>query len=116
MAIPDLTKLSAVRQLDAYCDTHVPQAMRDRMRLEHTRRGNDLALVEREAPWRADTGEEWSKRPVARFRWDPATATWSLMWANRHDKWIAYPDIPPVGDFALALREVEADPHGCFWG
>ena len=116
MAIPELTKRSAEQQLAAYCDTHVPRSMRDRVRLEHVVRGNDLTLVEREVPWRDDMGEEWSKRSVALFRWDPATATWSLRWANRHGTWLAYTELPPVGEFALALREVETDPLGCFWG
>ena len=116
MAIPELTKRSAEQQLVEFCDRRVPAFARDQLYLEHKVRGNDLTLVERRAPWRDDDDGEWSSRPLALFRWQPDTATWILKWANRHGKWLVYPDFAPVGDFALAIREVDNDPYCCFFG
>lgn len=116
MAIPELTKRAAEQQLAAFCDRRVPRHVRDQVYLEHKARGNDLTLVERRAPWMPGDDGEWTSRPLALFRWQPATATWILKWANRHGKWLEYPDLEPVGDIALAIREVDADPHCCFFG
>jgi hypothetical protein len=115
MPIPELTKRSAEQQLAEFCERRVPQFARDQVYLEFKGRGNDLSLIERRVPW-DDSEGEWTSRRIALFRWDPTTATWILKWANRHDKWLEYPDLPPVGDIAIAIKEVDDDPYCCFWG
>lgn len=115
MAIPELTKRSAERLLGEFCERRVPQFARDQLYLEFKSRGNDLSLIERRAPWDG-SDREWTSMRIALFRWNPATATWILKWANRHDKWLEYPDFGPVGDIALAIKEVDDDPYCCFWG
>lgn len=115
MPIPELTKRSAEQQLAEFCERRVPQFARDQAYLEFTIRGNDLTLVERRVPWDG-SDREWTSMRIALFRWDPTTATWILKWANRHDKWLEYPDFGPVSHIALAIKEVDEDPHACFWG
>ena len=115
MPIPELTKRSAEQQLGEFCDRRVPQFARDQMYLEYRSRGNDLSLIERRVPWDG-SDREWTSRRIALFRWDPTTATWILKWANRHGKWLKYPDFGPVGDIAIAIKEVDDDPFCCFWG
>ena len=116
MAIPELTKQSAEQLLVEFCDQQVPQFVRDQVYLKHKSRGNDLTLVEWRAPWRPGANDEWTSRPLALFRWRPATATWILKWADRDGKWLEYPNFEPVGDVALAIAEVRKDPHCCFFG
>ena len=90
--------------------------MRDQVYLKQKSRGNDLTLVEWRAPWMPGANDEWTSRPLALFRWRPATATWILKWADRDGKWLEYPNFEPVGDVALAIAEVRKDPHCCFFG
>jgi hypothetical protein len=65
MALPELVELAAVRQVEEFCDSRVPEHARDQVRLEFVVRGNSITLVERRAPWRPDYGPDWSSLDIA---------------------------------------------------
>jgi hypothetical protein len=116
MALPELVRRAALRQVEPFCMDRVPAQHRDEIRVEFTLRGNAITIVERRPPWRADFGEEWSSLKIAQLRYRPGTGLWSLLWRNRNERWFMYPNIEPSHDVAPLLAEIDADPTGIFWG
>ena len=115
-AIPWDVRTRAEMLLRRYCDKRVPDHARHQVRLEFEMRGSTATLVERRVPWRPITpDEEWTRSPVARLRFDPATGQWSLDWRDRNRRWHPY-DFQPVEDLTELLAEVDRDPTGIFWG
>jgi hypothetical protein len=116
MAIPELVRLAATRQVEAFCEQHVPAEARDQVRLECAVRGNAITMVERRPPWRPDFGPEWSSQRIAQLCYDGAKGTWSLYWRDSKDRWHLYSEVKPSRDIAPLLAEIDADPTGIFWG
>lgn len=116
MAIPELVMKGAVRQVDAFCESRVPARARSQVRLEHAIRGNAVTIVERRAPWRPDSGPEWTSLKIAQLRYEPVASTWSLYWRDRNERWHIYSDTAPSRDVAPLLAEIDDDPSGIFWG
>jgi hypothetical protein len=114
--LPELVKLAAVRQVERFCDSRVPEHARDEVRLEFVVRGNSITLVERRAPWRSDVGPEWSSLTIAQLRYDAEAGAWSLYCRDRNERWFPYTEAHTHSDVAPLLEAVDADLTGIFWG
>jgi hypothetical protein len=106
----------ALAQVEAYCDACVPRSAREELRVECSRRGRAITIVERRPPWRADLGPEWTTSRVAQLRLDPALGLWSLHAPDRKGRWFQYEGLAPATRVGQLLAEIEADPTGIFWG
>ena len=116
MAIPEPARPTAIQAVEQYCEDRIPPHVRDEIRLEANIRGNAIMIVERRPPWREDFGPEWTTQKIARLLYDPGTATWSLWWADRNDRWLTYPPQKPTGNVELLLAAIDADQSGAFYG
>lgn len=116
MALPELVELVAVRQVERFCDSRVPEHARDQVRLEFVVRGNSITLVERRAPWRPDYGPEWSSLKIAQLRYDVEARVWSLYCRDRNERWFPYTEARAHSEVGPLLEAVDADPTGIFWG
>jgi hypothetical protein len=116
MALPELVRHAALREVEAFCAHRVPAQHGEEIRLEFSLRGNAITIIECRPPWRPDFGPDWSSLKIAQLRYRPETALWSLYWRNRNERWFPYPDIEPSRDVAQLLAEIDADPTGIFWG
>ena len=65
----------AMSAVEAYCESRVPEDLRDEMRIECTRRGKSITIVERRPPWNPDFGSEWSSVKVAQLRYEEPAGT-----------------------------------------
>jgi hypothetical protein len=94
MALPVLTHHIAQTKLGAYCQRKIPTAVRDQVRLELEFDGNQVTLVETRPYFRDPS--QWTRLPVARFRFNAASGTWSLDCPNLREKggWRPYPVQP----------------------
>jgi hypothetical protein len=110
---PPLIDVAAIR---AYCDGRVPAKFLDQLRVEAVVDGNAVTIVERRPPWREDFGPEWTTGLVARLGYTHKTATWSLFWRDRNQRWHRYTRIGPSARITVLLDEIEADPAAIFWG
>ena len=45
----------ALSAVDLYCESRTPQELRDEIKLECSRRGNSISIVERRPPWKPGT-------------------------------------------------------------
>jgi len=97
-----------------YCENKIPPHVRDKIRIEFQIRSDEVSLIECRAPWRREG--EWTSMKVARFKKDPKTETWQLYWADRNDRWKAYPPLPYHRGIEKLLAEVEKNENGAFWG
>jgi len=105
-----------VERVQAWCERRVPARFRSEVRIECTRRGRSLTIVETRPPWRARLGDEWTRIRVAQLRWDPQGGTWVLCFADRNGRWWPYDECGPTVDIERMLRELEDDPTSTFWG
>ncbi len=78
--------------------------------------GTGVTLLERRAPWRADIEPEWTRLPIARLRYSPTHAKWTLFWRDRHLRWHRYDRIDAAANVDPLLAEIDADPTAIFWG
>lgn len=53
---------------------------------------------------------------VARCRFNPRTGDWQLLHADDAGRWRPYPGAPRHASFVQALRVLDDDPAGMFWG
>ena len=106
----------ALSAVDLYCESRTPQELRDEIKLECSRRGNSISIVERRPPWKPEYGPEWTSMLIAQLRFDPKSARWSLHWRDSSDRWHRYEDVPPSETVDPLLAEIDADPTAIFWG
>jgi hypothetical protein len=113
MPKPPETDLVRIRR---YCETRVPDHVRDQIRIEHRVRGLTVTILECRPPWREGPGPEWTENPQARMKYDETTKAWTLYWFDRNSKAHIYDLIDPHQPIQRILGEIESDPTAIFWG
>ena len=106
----------ALAAVEVFCESRTPPELHDEVRLECTRRGNSISIVERRPPWKPEYGPNWASMLIAQLRLDPKTSRWSLHWRDSSDRWHRYEDVRPSASVDPLLAEIDADPTGIFWG
>ncbi len=115
--MPQDTRDAALSAVEVFCESRIPQELRNEIRLECSRRGSAITIVERRPPWNPDAiGDEWTTMEIAQLRHDPASKTWSLYWRGSDDRWRPYDNVAPSRNVDALLAEIDADPTGIFWG
>ena len=120
MTIPDLDLVRIRRFVDAR-NAHIPVGSRQFMRIEAEVGGGDdegaVTILDRRAPWDVDlVGPEWTRKPVARLRYDPALRRWTLYWVDPAQRFRLYDKVPTSAGLADLLDVIETDPLTVFWG
>lgn len=115
MALPVLTLHLARTKLDAYCARKISSGIRNQVRLEVEFADDHATLIE-SRPYFRDASR-WTRLPVARFRFNAASGTWTLHCPNlrKTDHWRPYP-CPPNRDLDKLITVLDADGSGVFWG
>jgi Protein of unknown function (DUF3024) len=107
----------ALAAVEIFCESNVPEEMRDELRLECSRGGNSITIVERRPPWNPELiGTEWTSMKVAQLRYDASSTSWTLYCCDRNERWWPYDNIGPSRSVDPLLAEIDADPTGIFWG
>ena len=99
-----------------WCEQRVPEHVRDQVRVECDVGPRSVTIVECRPPWRAGTGSEWTRFPIARLRYVKAASRWSLYWRDRHLRFHAYDRLAPSVHIDDLLQEIDRDPTAIFWG
>ena len=115
MALPEIKRAEAERDLKKYCAENPPAEYRDQIRYTFKFRGNDVTLFEERPPWRGPS-TEWTKTTIARFRYEPDCNGWSVSWQRHNGRWLYCEWIGETARFSEALAEVERDHYGTFFG
>lgn len=114
MGLPEITKKKVEKTLGAFCERRVPPHVRDKIQLKFFFRGDSVTLFEERPRW--DDPKEKTQLNVAQFRFDEATAKWSLYCRDRNSKWHLYQGIKQGASLDYLIDEVDKDPTGIFWG
>jgi len=96
-----------------YCEKRIPTHLRSQIRISFNIRGGSITLIEERPFYRNPS--EWTKLPIAQFRYDPKSELWSLYWQRSNNRWYQY-EIAPAKEIKYLLAEVDKDPMGAFWG
>ena len=112
MALPELDVARAQR----WCAARVPEHARHQVRLECQLAPQHLTILERRAPWREDSGPEWTSFPIARLRYTIADKSWTLYWRDRNLRFHSYDRLTPSQRVEDLLTEIDQDPTRIFWG
>ena len=115
--MPAQVREEAGAKLRRFCDKVLALHNGEEYRLEFTFRGMSATLFEFRPPWAPHVlGPEWTKIPIAQFRYDPGTAIWTLYWADRNSRWREDFESNPSSKLDDLLADVEEDPTGVYWG
>ena len=114
MPLSQLEKKRVEKILGEYCRNKIPLHVQNQIKLLYTIRGNDVTLIESRPGWK--NKELWTKRPIARIRYEDTTLKWHLYWPRANGKWEKYPAFPPTNNLTKIVNEIEKDPHATFWG
>jgi len=105
-----------VAQVQRWCAARVPERAGHQVRVEGQPATRHITIVERRAPWRDDTGPDWTSFPIARLRYAKSTRTWTLYWRDRNLRFHLYDRLPPSPHVDDLLTEIDRDPTSIFWG
>ena len=93
-----------------------PSAPATQVHLECEVEPRQLTIVERRAPFRPESGPEWTRLPIARLRYTKSRQTWALYWRDRNLRFHTYDRTPPSPHVDELLAELDHDPTHIFWG
>jgi Txe/YoeB family toxin of Txe-Axe toxin-antitoxin module len=96
------------------CGRRSPEQFKDKLRLVYEVKGHDVTVYEERPHW--DRPQEWSRLPVAKFKYSRKDNIWKLYWMRRDLKWHLYKMSRPTKRLESLVKEVDSDPHGAFFG
>ncbi len=114
MPFSDLELKRIDRAVGALCRRRSPAEHRERLRTEYRVAGHDVLIYEARPAFREPT--RWIEGGVAKLRFVRTAGEWRLLWQRANLKWQSYEPLPSSRDLAELVAEVDADPHGCFFG
>ena len=94
----------------------LPEDVRDQLRYELDVTDRAATIAECRPFWNPELSSEWTRLPVARFRFWSTRRCWSLYWADRNGKWHPYDRVDQTPHIEELIAEVEEDPTAIFWG
>ena len=107
-------KKHIVEVFDAFCESHNPIWVRDKVVLQFRIHRHDVMLFEKRPLF--NDPEKWIHSDVAKFRLNATAGAWSLLWQDRNARWHFYDNCEPSPEIERLLEEVDSDPTGIFWG
>ena len=115
MALPVLIQHIARNKLGTFCERRVPDEARAGVRLELEFADSHVTLVEYRPHFRNPS--EWIGLPVARFRYNGASGTWTLLSPSlgARETWRPYP-VQPTRELERLITALDEDADGVFWG
>lgn len=101
-------------RVGAFCKGRLPLHLKDTISLEYRVEGYDVEIFERRPHWREP--KETVETSVAKIKHVRKSGEWRLYWKRADLKWHAYEPLPSSEDLETLVKEVDEDPHACFFG
>ncbi|MGW6197272.1 DUF3024 domain-containing protein [Kribbella sp. NPDC055110] len=108
--------LRRVARVQRWCAARVSEHARDQLRVECELAPRHLTIVERRPSWREDPGPDWTSSAIARLRYNATDKSWTLYWADQHQRLYAYDQVGPSQSIDDLLTEIDRDPTSISWG
>lgn len=90
----------------------VPERVADQIKNVAEKVRGGYVLFETRPPWDGSP-RPWSKLEVAKLIFHKPSQSWKVYWMRASGKWEFYGHYKR---FSSALKAIEGDKHGCFWG
>jgi hypothetical protein len=111
---------TGLQATQVYCQTRVPDQLRDEIEIVCRAHEGTITIVERRAPEGASAGasptDEWDEIDVALLRHAERSGLWSLFAPGDDGRWRLYLGADPSESIDPLLAAVETDRGGVFWG
>ncbi|MGZ8422146.1 MAG: DUF3024 domain-containing protein [Nitrospira sp.] len=114
MAFSELELKRIEKTVGQLCLRRSPVHLLPQLRLEYRVKGHEVLIVERRPRW--DKPEEWGESVIAKLKFVRTVQQWQLYWQRANLKWYGYEPYFSSQDVADLVREIDTDPHGCFFG
>jgi hypothetical protein len=114
VAFDELELKRIERTVGELCRRCSPPEHADQLRTVYEVEGHGVTMYEERPPW--DGLGEWTRRGLARVRFNRSRREWQLYWMRQDLRWHLYdPDEMPA-DLDSLVAVVEADSYGAFFG
>ena len=114
MAFSEIELKRIDRDVGGLCKKRSPAHIKDKFSLEYCIKGHDVLIYERRPRWN-DPGK-WIESPDAKLKYVRTSNLWQLFWQRANGKWFRYGPCPFSKNLRSLVEEIDADPHGCFFG
>jgi hypothetical protein len=94
----------------------LPDHVRDQLRYELDTTDRAATIVECRPYFQPEVSTEWTRLPVAKFRYWSGRRCWSLYWSDSNTRWHTYELVDQTPHIDELIAEVEEDPTAIFWG
>jgi hypothetical protein len=111
--LPELLHKQAQQLLNKFCRERIPCARFQGRRLGYSFADNHVTLFQ-ECP-AATGGEDWLRRPIARFAYTPELNQWALFSIDAQLHWHLYLNVNPSLNLGRLIEALNEDPTGIFW-
>ena len=101
MALSEFQQAQVTKRLTAFCDSRVPPAMRDKLRIGFRITGSEVVLYEERPEFHAP--DEWREMLSAKLRYVATQGGWRLYCQHRDRRWHAYEAPPEAPSLAKLL-------------
>ena len=81
MALSEIQRAQVTKRLAAFCDSRVPAAVRNQLRLGFRIKGNEVVLFEERPDFQQPN--EWREMAVAKFKYVGTQGLWRLYCQHR---------------------------------
>lgn len=112
--MPDNLRKDAVRKLSDYLHNRVPEHIRNKVWHIVESQSNRITIIEKR-PFYRDRSRTTSS-PMCQVRYTDYDERWHLYWRRASGQWWPYIPGHPLDSIEDCIKEINNDPHGCFWG
>jgi hypothetical protein len=98
-----------------WCLGKVPPHLKPQVDYDYEITGQAVTLFEVRPAWRGKPGEI-TRRAFAKFRYIRSSELWHIYWMRQTGKWNAYQPAAVTISLDEALKVVDEDIYGCFFG
>ena len=113
MPIPPDVQATATTLLDEFCREHSSTGQGDQLRYTYAFETNAVTLLEQRPGFM--NANDWTSKPIARFRYSEARNNWSVYWRDAAAKWHRVSNVEADKNLGALLKVVVNDPLGVFW-
>ena len=111
------TDLARARRWVDARNEQLPPRARGQIRYELDVDDRSFTVLECRPPWDPGRmGPEWTRFPIARFRYTKARREWTLYWRDRNLRFHRFDIVEPSARLQDLIDAVEDDRTGIFWG
>ena len=90
----------------------VPDRVLDKVNITAEKVRGGYAIFENRVPWDG-SDKPWSKSPVAKIILHRLSDNWKVYWMRTSGRWEFYGQYTSINK---ALKIIDEDVNGCFWG